>query len=61
MGGLVDAELLNSGLWSLAWALFAVVAGFGAGAAARTLLERRDDDEAMWARGYNALAPMVDR
>lgn len=57
MGGLVDA-----GFWGLAWALFAAVAGFCLAAAARMLLEPPvDDDEETYARGYNALAPMVDR
>ncbi len=57
MGGLVDA-----GFWGLAWALFAAVAGFCLAAAARMLLEPPvDDDEETYARGYNALAPTVDR
>jgi|CXWL01.1.fsa_nt_gi hypothetical protein len=57
MGGLNDA-----GVWGLVWALFAAVAGFGLAAAARLLLDRpRDDDEELYGRGYNALAPLVDR
>ncbi len=55
MGGLDDAWLLG-----LAWALFAVVAGFATGAAARTLQWRRqEDDELTLSRGYNALEWLV--
>jgi len=62
MGGLDDAWLSDIGIWGLAWALFAVVAGFATGAAARTLMWRRqEDDELMLSRGYNALAWLVER
>lgn len=49
-------------LWSLVWALIAVVAGLGLAAAARALVRRTEDAyEVLWFRGYNALAPQVDR
>ena len=50
--------LEDVGSWSLAWALFAVVAGTGLATAAATLFRREEPD---YGAGYNALAPTVDR
>jgi hypothetical protein len=65
MGGLNDvgdamAPLVDLG--GLAWVLFAAVAGFSLTAAARALLARPVvEDETDYARGWNALEPLVDR
>ena len=56
MGGLVDAEI-----WSVAWALFAAVAGMGLAVAAIRLVRRVRDTDYDFSAGYNALAHVTDR
>lgn len=55
LGGLNDA-----GIWGVAWAMFAAVAGLGLAAAAMALIRRVDESDYDFAAGYNALAPFVD-
>lgn len=56
MGGLVDAEI-----WSVAWALFAAVAGSGLAVAAITLVRSVRKSDYDFSAGYNALAHVTDR
>lgn len=56
-GGLEDV-----GVWGLASAMFAAIAGLGAAIVATTLLRRaRFIDDLEFDGGYNALAAVVDR
>lgn len=58
--GLVGLD--DAGIWSVAWAMFAAVAGAGLAAAAIALWRRSARaDEPDFAVGWNALAPIVDR
>ena len=57
MGGLMDV-----GVWSVVWALFAVIAGSGLAVAASALGRHAGFiDSLEFDGGYNALAPLVDR
>jgi hypothetical protein len=59
MGGLIDA-----GIWGVAWAMFAVAAGFSLTVAAIAFHRRpsdSDSDDGELSAAYNALAPTLDR
>ena len=57
MGGLDDA-----GIWGVAWAMFAAVAGTGLAVAAIAFARRASFmDQLEFDGGYNALAPVTER
>jgi len=57
MGGVTDA-----GIWGVAWAMFAAIAGLGLTVAAITLVRRAaEPDRSEASAAYNALAPLLDR
>lgn len=48
-------------IWGVAWAMFAVAAGFGLAAAAIAFFRRLVEDRYYdFAAGYNAMEPVVD-
>lgn len=58
MGGLENAGFWNE-FWSFVLVIFAAAAGYALAVAAATLFRRSNDLDLT--RGYNALAPLLDR